>query len=143
MHAIVKYCRQAENYDLLNMDVLRAYPTDNSEAYKEAKVEPLYATMYEALSRHYAGIDYRERNAGSGIDEHMTHEGLTLPYAAFRTLFAGFHVTAYVDHNTGLVFGGNKWNCGTWMDKMGSSDVAGNKGAFCSQNFFKILLWRS
>jgi len=78
------------------------------------RIEPLETTIVEALNCHFQGIDFVEKNAGTQIDAHMTAEG--------------FHLKVSVDRATGFVSGGNAWNCGTWMDKMGSSDHAKNRG---------------
>mmetsp|Transcript_36750 Transcript_36750/g.105083 ORF Transcript_36750/g.105083 Transcript_36750/m.105083 type:complete len:1625 (+) Transcript_36750:66-4940(+) len=66
------------------------------------------------LSAHAKGIDFREWRAGPAIDEHMTDKG--------------FDIRVRLDEATGIIYGGNDENCGTWMDKMGSSAKAGNKG---------------
>ena len=75
---------------------------------------PLCHVMQEALQRHAMGIAFRERNAGSSLDQNMKPEG--------------FDVSAGIDWKTGFVYGGSAFNCGTWMDKVGESDQAGNRG---------------
>lgn len=72
------------------------------------------------FAAHAKGISFREwgagrgPDAGKGIDDHMTDEG--------------FDVSVTLDEDTGLIYGGSEANCGTWMDKMGSSHKAGNHG---------------
>lgn len=76
--------------------------------------QPLFDIMQEALNVHFKKLSFRERNAGPGIDAHMTDEG--------------FNNEIGIDTNTGFVYGGNEFNCGTWMDKMGSDSKTGNRG---------------
>ncbi|KAK6735058.1 hypothetical protein RB195_018326 [Necator americanus] len=115
LYSIALYVRSAPNgQEILKSAVRRIYPHDDSVFGNDEQEQPLIDVMCETLNRHFAGIEFRERNAGPQIDEHMRNEG--------------FNVKIFVNRETGFVHGGNRWNCGTWMDKMGSSEKAGNRG---------------
>lgn len=66
------------------------------------------------MQKHAEGILYREWRAGSDIDGNMQTEG--------------FNIELKLDEETGLIVGGNQHNCLTWMDKLGTSSKAGNRG---------------
>lgn len=88
------------------------FNADDSRAYStESTLEDI---IQEALQRHAEGMSFREANAGPEIDSQMRDEG--------------FNIEIKVDWDNGFIFGGNQFNCGTWMDKMGESERAGSKG---------------
>ncbi|XP_040158875.1 glycogen debranching enzyme isoform X1 [Anopheles arabiensis] len=116
LYTIKQYVEEAPNgKSILKDKVSRLYPTDDSEAKAPGECDQmLYEVIQEALTVHFQGLSYRERNAGTRIDAHMKEKG--------------FNNRIGINPDTGFVFGGNNANCGTWMDKMGSSDKAGNRG---------------
>ncbi|CRK94139.1 CLUMA_CG007658, isoform A [Clunio marinus] len=117
LYCIQEYITEAPNgKEILKEKVSRLYPQDDSPAMPAdgANDQLLHDVMQEALNVHFQGLVFRERNAGKRIDEHMTD--------------VGFNNQIGINPETGFVFGGNDANCGTWMDKMGSSEKAKTKG---------------
>ncbi|XP_049849918.1 glycogen debranching enzyme-like [Schistocerca gregaria] len=118
MEALQAYCLiSPEGHSFLNKkEVPRLYPSDDSVVSFDRSVE--YVTMasivQEIMERHAKGIHFRERNAGQAIDAVMQDRG--------------FNIDISLDPKTGFIFGGNEFNCGTWMDKMGSNHQAHNFG---------------
>ena len=120
LKSVVDYVEMSNDYDVLNFPVNMVFLSDdfndhnNRKNRGEKKSMKLAEIVHDILQRHVRGISFREWRAGKQIDEHMTDEG--------------FNIKIYFNEENGFIYGGNKWNCGTWMDKMGSSDKAKNKG---------------
>jgi glycogen debranching enzyme len=104
---------------ILAEPVKRRFPADDTWVPWDDPRAYAYSTsvaeiIQEVLQRHADGIRFREYNAGANLDMQMKDNG--------------FNIDIHVDWKTGIIFGGNQDNCGTWMDKMGESQRAGTKG---------------
>lgn len=117
LKAVCDYAEHApRGAALFHEMVLRRYgdPASTADATDVSAWASVADIVQDVLTQHARGIHFRERNAGRAIDDRMQD--------------AGFDVDIVCDPETGFVHGGNPLNCGTWMDKMGSSARAGNRG---------------
>ena len=106
LHAACNYIDRSGDMDILCASVeMRSEISDRRKINFRKVIELI-------LCAHWEGIDFVEDNAGPQIDQYMQ--------------WTGFNVRVWVDSDAGLVVGGNEFNCGTWMDKMGSS--SSNRG---------------
>lgn len=122
LQALQEYAiMSGEGGNVFNILVPRLFPTDNQIEFnrnwlhkKNRPIVTMGDIVFEILNKHANGIHFVEWNAGGQIDSVMTTDG--------------FSIDIITDWSTGFIIGGNQFNCGTWMDKMGSSEKAGNKG---------------
>ncbi|XP_069581806.1 glycogen debranching enzyme-like isoform X1 [Brachyistius frenatus] len=118
LQCVQEFCSLVpDGISILRCPVSRIYPTNESQPQPAgAWNQPLCDVIQEVMQRHLQGIRFRETgetDAGQS-DRNITDEG--------------YNVEAGVDQTTGFIYGGNRSNCGTWMDKMGESERAHNKG---------------
>lgn len=120
MQSVQDYCLHSpEGLSFLSAKVPRRFPSadeycDATDKAAYSRTSTVVEILQEILQKHAEGISFREHNAGPNLDHAMREPG--------------FNVNVFVDWATGFVHGGNEWNCGTWMDKMGDSDRAGTRG---------------
>ncbi|KAL8426778.1 hypothetical protein Efla_003372 [Eimeria flavescens] len=114
MQSVQEYCTKSpEGLGFLSVAVEMKYGQHASQL-PDQPIKTMADVLHHILASHAKGIKFREWNAGRQLDEQMQDKG--------------FDVEIHLDPNSGIIYGGNAFNCGTWMDKNGSSEKAGNKG---------------
>lgn len=122
MEALQEYVKHDKNkgVSIFKEIVLMEYLADNQQEHerllmKKQKKELIFSDIIQnVMQSHASGIDFTEWNAGTKLDSNMVEKG--------------FYVNIRLDTSSGFIYGGNQHNQGTWMDKIGSSIKAGNKG---------------
>lgn len=126
--AVGDYIQFTGDKDILQEKVRMRFLSDNEEEHRqklangESKMLSLEEIIQDILQKHATGIKFREWGAGEELDPNMKYDG--------------FNIQLSLDVYTGFIVGGSSSNALTWMDKMGSSTKADNKGQPASPRYF-------
>ncbi|EAY00134.1 Amylo-alpha-1,6-glucosidase family protein [Trichomonas vaginalis G3] len=122
LQALQDYALMApDGKEVFTWKVPQLFPTDDQQQFERRwagkqtrPIRTMADVVMDIMTRHANGIHFVEWNAGTKIDSVMVEHG--------------FHINIVTDWSNGFILGGNCDNCGTWMDKMGSSTWAKNSG---------------
>ena len=118
--AVKEYINYSLDYKFLKEEIDLIFLSDNYEEHhqKKLKGEILKYTIEQIIhiifQSHAKGIHFTEWDYGIKNNSYQKKEG--------------FSIDIDLEPNTGFIYGGNYYNNGTWMDKIGASAKGKNKG---------------
>ena len=120
INAVKEYVNYSLDYKFLKEEIDLIFLSDNYEEHlqKKLKGEILKYTIEQIIHIIF-------QSQAKGI--HFTEWDYAFNNKSFKKK-EGFNIDIYLDPNTGFIYGGNYYNNGTWMDKIGTSSKGKNKG---------------
>ena len=120
INAVKEYINYTSDYSFLKEEIDLIFLSDdyNEHIYKKMKGEILQYTLDQIIhiifQSHAKGIHFDEWDYGIKNNSNQKK--------------AAFHIDIDLDPSTGFIYGGNYYNNGTWMNKIGTSAKGKNKG---------------
>lgn len=120
IRAVGEYIQFTNDSAILKEQVKMRFLSDNEHEHHEklskgeSKTMLLEEIIQDIVEQHAKGIRFHEWGAGEKLDPYLK--------------YAGFNIDLLLEEHTGFIVGGSLSNCLTWMDTVGSSEKAGNKG---------------
>ena len=121
INAVKEYINYTSDFKFLKEEIELLFLSDISyEEHLQKKMKgekrkyPLEQIIHIIFQSHAKGIHFTDWNYGTKNNSLQKKEG--------------YNIDIDLDPNTGFVYGGNYYNNGTWMNKIGTSTKGKNKG---------------
>ena len=125
INAVKNYINYSKDYNFLKEEIELIFSSDNSfneHLQKKIKGEvrkySLESIIHIIFQSHAKGIHFREWDYDN--NNYFNNN--------YYQKKEGYNIDIELDPNTGFIYGGNYCNNGTWMNKLGNSIKAKNKG---------------